>query len=324
MNLSKNALLLRCCYLFYQENLTIQEIAQQMNISRFKVSRYIKEAQEKGIVQVQFHDPGIEHERLAMQMEQTLPFKRVIVVPTPYDTDVDGSRLAVGRAAVDLFQDLAPETTLGITWGRTVAYMVDNLPADRLQIRSVVELAGGFGQITTDLSARAVTLRSAEKLKAECVQLPAPIITDSVLSARSMMAESSIRNTLELAAQADVAVTGIGPINLDSLLHRSGFLSSEDFWQLRESGAVGSIIGRFFNLHGEECDTDYRDRAIALTLPTFCQIPERIALAAGKHKVDSLVGLANGQLITTLVTDSETALEVLERYQQYPDGITAE
>ena len=71
MSLPKESQLLRCCYLFYRENMTMQEISRQLQISRFKVSRYIKEAVEKGIVQVHFRDSSIEHEELALQLERT-------------------------------------------------------------------------------------------------------------------------------------------------------------------------------------------------------------------------------------------------------------
>jgi DNA-binding transcriptional regulator LsrR (DeoR family) len=189
--------------------------------------------------------------------------------------------------------------------------MVDNLPNEKLQARMVVDLAGGFGQISSSLSARAVTLRSAEKLKAECVQLPAPTIVDSVSAARSMLNETTIRRTLELAAQAHVAVTGIGPITLESLLYQSGFVSEDEMRRLQERGAVGSIIGRFYDINGSELVSEFRDRAIALSLDAYRRIPERIALGAGDGKVQSIIGLARGQLITTLVTDSQTATTLL-------------
>lgn len=323
MSLSNNALLLRCCYLFYQKQMTIQEIAERLGISRFKVSRHLKDAQKRGVVEVQFHDPNVEFERLGLQLEQGLGLKQVVVVPTPYGAAADSVRLAVGRAGVHLFSDITPETVIGITWGRTVANMVDNLPSEKLQAKRVVDLAGGFGQISSSVSARAVTLRSAEKLKAECVQLPAPTIMDSIATAKSLLGESSIRRALELAAGSDIAVTGVGPMNSDSLLFRSGFLSDADLAKLEAMHAVGSVIGRFYDINGDEVDSEFRERAIALSLDDFRKIPERIAFGAGETKVDSIVGLARGHLVTALVTDSQTATALLERVESNSDKASA-
>ncbi|HEX4298446.1 MAG TPA: sugar-binding domain-containing protein [Devosia sp.] len=315
MSISTNATMLRCCYLFYQDQMTIQQIAERLDISRFKVSRHLKEAQRRGIVEVQFHDPNVEFERLGLELEQLLGLRQAIVVPTPYGASPESVRLAVGRAGADIFNDVTPETSVAITWGRTVAHMVDSLPADRLQAKRVVDLAGGFGEISSSVSARAVTLRSAEKLGAECVQVPAPTIVGSVETARSLLAEPSIRRVLDLAAASQIAVTGIGPLNEDSLLVKSGFLSDADLDLLRAKGAVGSVIGRFYDVDGNELDTEFRDRAIALDLERFKKIPSRIAFAGGESKLDSLVGLARGRLISTLVTDSQTAAALAARFK---------
>ncbi len=68
----KDALLLRCAYLFYQEDKDILEIARTLGISRFRVSRYLKEAKERGIVRIELRDPSIEWEKLAIQLERAL------------------------------------------------------------------------------------------------------------------------------------------------------------------------------------------------------------------------------------------------------------
>ena len=318
MSLPKHSLLLRCCYLFYHENMTMQEIAKQLHISRFKVSRYIKEAVEKGIVQVHFHDSNIEHEKLALQLERTFPIKAAVVVPTPYRSDISAVRLAVGQAGASLLAGIKPDTSLSITWGRTIAHLVDNLPTDQLRAQRVVDLAGGFGQVTDEISARAVTLQLARKLNAECFQLPAPTIVENIATAHALRNEPIIRNTLEIAAESDIAIMGVGPTDVDSLLYRSGYVSARDFAYLKESKAVGSIFGRFYDLNGRECDTEFRERAIALTFDDLRKIPERIALTMGQHRIQAILGLLYGELITTLVTDSDTATAVLERRYALP------
>ena len=314
MSLSKHSHLLRSCYLFYHENMTMREIAKQLHISRFKVSRYIKEAVDKGIVQVHFHDSNIEHEKLALQLERTFPIKLAVVVPTPYRSDISAVRLAVGRAGAKLLADIKPETSVSITWGRTIAHLVDNLPSDQLEARRVVDLAGGFGQVTDEISARAVTLQIARKLNAQCFQLPAPTIVENIATAHALSNEPIIRNTLAIASKSDIAIMGVGPTDVDSLLYRSGYVSESDFATLKASQAVGSIFGRFYDLNGSECDTEFRERAIALTFDDLRKIPERIALTMGAHRIQAILGLMYGELITTLVTDSDTATAVLERH----------
>ncbi len=315
MSVSRNAEMLRCCVLYYQEQLAIQQIAERLNISRFKVSRYLKEAQGRGIVEVQIHDPNVEFEHLALRVEQALGLDEVVVVPTPFEASSESIRLAIGRAGSALFDDVTPETSVSITWGRTIAYMVDSLPGGKLNGHRVVDLAGGFGEVSSSVSSRAVTLRTAEKLNAECVQVPAPTIVGNAETARSLLAEDSIRRALDLAAESQIAVTGIGPVSKDSLIYLSGFMTDADITALRKKhGAVGSIIGRFYDIEGREVESEFKSRAIALEMDRFLSIPKRIAFAGGQAKLDSLIGVARGGLITTLVTDSQTATALLEAY----------
>ncbi|MCC7161433.1 MAG: sugar-binding transcriptional regulator [Anaerolineae bacterium] len=308
----KDALLLRCAYLFYQEDKDILEIARMLGISRFRVSRYLKEAKERGIVRIELRDPSIEWEKLAIQLERALDLPRVIVFPAPYEGELDQLRLSVGEGAAALFDEIQPDMTIGISWGRTIAQMVSAVPDKKIAAKRVVELAGGFAEVMPGVSGSAVAARFAEKLNAECVHLPAPIIVKTSTTAESLLAEESIRRTLDLAASADMSIIGIAPMHPDSLMHRSASISETDFKALGKTGAVGSILGRFFDADGVECDTALSERAISLPFEQFRKIRERIVLAPGTHKIPSIRALARGKLLTTLVTDSRTASELLE------------
>ena len=144
--------------------------------------------------------------------------------------------------------------------------------------------------------------------------MPAPTIVENIETARALSNEPIIRNTLAIASESDIAIMGVGPTDVDSLLYRSGYVSERDFAHLKESHAVGSIFGRFYDLNGRECDTEFRERAIALTFDNLRKIPERIALTMGAHRIEAILGLIYGEMITTLVTDSDTATAVLEKH----------
>lgn len=308
----KDALLLRCAYLFYQEDKDILEIARALEISRFRVSRYLKEAKERGIVRIELRDPSIEWEKLAIQLERALDLPRVVVLPAPYEAELDHLRLAVGEGAAMLFDEIQPDMTIAISWGRTIAQMVSAFSDRKVTAKRVVELAGGFAEVMPGVSGSAVAARFAEKLSAECVHLPAPIIVKTSATAESLLAEESIRRTLELAAGADMSIIGIAPMHPDSLMHRSASLSEKDLQALTKAQAIGSILGRFFDAEGNECATALRKRAISLPFDQYRKIKERIVLAPGTHKIPAIKALARGKLLTTLVTDSRTASKLLD------------
>lgn len=315
-HLSLKSLMLRSCYLYYIDGMDIQDISKLLGISRFKVSRYISKAREDGLISLHINDPDIDFEAQAIQVEQAFKLHRVIVVPVTANANRDEQRQAIGRGGAVIFENLDRDCNLAITWGRTMAYLIKEMAPGASTIKNVVELAGSVGKITKEVSAHAVSTTAAEKLNAACIQLPAPIIVESSATAEILMKEPSIQQTLSMASECDLAISGVGPVrDTDSSLHRAGYLSEQDLLSLEQSGAVGSILGRFFDKEGNECDTPFKDRVIALDLTEYKKIPERILCAGGMHKVDAIFALARNGVITSLVTDSETAMILLEKIQ---------
>ena len=171
--------------------------------------------------------------------------------------------------------------------------------------------------IAGSISAHAVALEAARKFDAHCVQLPAPILVDSPETAKSLKSEMIIQRVLKMAKRCDIALSGVGPVSdMDSSYYKANFLTEEDFNKLEKYGAVGSLLGRFFDINGKECETEFKYRVIALDFDAYKKIPERIVFAGGEHKLDAIYALASSGVITTLVTDSNTAVGLIEKIQK--------
>lgn len=315
--LSKKSLMLRCCYLCYIEGLDYKVISEQLGISRFRVSRYIEEARESGMITLQINDPDLNNETMALELEKKFGLERVIIATVAPNSDRETVRHAIGRIGAQLFLDLDPSTNIAITWGRTISYMVDDIPQGKIKCSNVIEMAGSVGTITSSMSAHTVALLAAEKMEANCIQLPAPIIADSATTAEAILRETVINRAVEMAKKCDLAVSGVGPVeDKDSSLHSAGYLSPSDLDNLDHCGAVGSIFGRFYDRKGKECNTEFKGRAIALSLEDYLKIPQRAVLAGGKHKLEGIYALVKNKVINVLVTDNETAQLLLDKSQE--------
>ncbi len=98
--LNKESLLLRSVYLFYREKMNIQTIGKKLGISRFRVSRYLKEAEEKGIVKIEINDDNLLYESLACELEEKFNIGKVIIVPVTTTMEEDLVRKIVGGKCV--------------------------------------------------------------------------------------------------------------------------------------------------------------------------------------------------------------------------------
>jgi deoxyribonucleoside regulator len=304
--LDKESLLLRCVYLFYKDKTSMQTIGHKLGISRFRVSRYLKEAEEKRIVKIEINDDKLIYESLACDLQKKYGVGRVIIVPVTATMDEDLIRKMVGQKGAELLASARQDFTIGITWGRTIALMIESISESGLKVRRIAELTGGPGLVDAGMPTNTLAV-FAKKLLTHCYQMPSPIIVSSVEIGRSLKLDKSIRTTLEMSKTSEIAICGISTLDKGSMLFRTGFIDEDDLTDLKEKGAVGSILGRFFDKDGQEIDSELKERVISIDFEDFRKIPERIILAGGWGKAECIRGLLRGGLVSTIITDNITA-----------------
>jgi DNA-binding transcriptional regulator LsrR (DeoR family) len=92
----------------------------------------------------------------------------------------------------------------------------------------------------------------------------------------------------------------------------SGDISSEELEIIRQTGAIGSVCGLHFDIHGEQVAKFCSERTVTIQREKLNQIPIRIGMACGVGKAESILGALRGKFVTHLITDSITARQVLK------------
>jgi deoxyribonucleoside regulator len=157
----------------------------------------------------------------------------------------------------------------------------------------------------------------AQKLHASFRFLSAPLLVENEALAAALRRERTIEETLTLAAQADVALIGIGTPQpeLSSFL-RAGYLSRSEMESLVSSGVVGDIVAHQFDENGLRLDISANRRAISLDADSLRRIPRVIAVSGGVSKARAILAGLRGRYCTCLVTDARAAQVVLELQRQ--------
>jgi DNA-binding transcriptional regulator LsrR (DeoR family) len=302
-------LLVRIAWLYYMEGLTHQEIGNRLRLPRVKVTRLLKKAREEGIVEFHIAKPTA-HLVLERDLRQHFGLKDAFIVPTP----LRGGRLraALGEAAARHLQSLfRPGLVVGLGMGRTLAeipHFVEPYP-DGMCV--FVEMVGGAGRTDLGFDTYNVSWRLAERCGGAAEHVFTPVVVESAESRAALLQAPQIVATLARAAQCDVALVGIGNIEDDMLLCQLGYCDVDTARNLRARGAVGDILGHFFDLSGQPVACELDERLIALSLDQLRAIPTVIAVAGGLEKTDAIVGALRGPYANVLVTDMETARAVL-------------
>jgi DNA-binding transcriptional regulator LsrR (DeoR family) len=310
-------LAVRAAWLSYVGGYTQEQIAQRLGVSRVKVHRLSALAQQLGFVKV-----SIEHElastiALENELNQAYGLKTCILVPSMGDETgrrSDAATAALGTAGarfLERYLDREPSATIGIGWGRTLSAVADTLlrrPHPHNRFVSVL------GSLTRHAAANPydVIHRLARKTGGEGFILPVPFIADAVADKALLMAQKSVGKIITLAGSADLYILGIGQCNATASAFQAGQITKRELQELQAAGAVGDLLGRFFDIDGSILHSEFNERVMGLE-PEALAHRQVVAIAGGAGKIPALTGALRTGKISGLITDEVTAKALLER-----------
>jgi DNA-binding transcriptional regulator LsrR (DeoR family) len=175
----------------------------------------------------------------------------------------------------------------------------------------IVQLDGGVPYGRHPNETADIVHRAALALDARAVALMTPLYVDTTEIRDALVGDTGIREALALARRADLAFFGLGAVSRRSNLYATGYLSDDLIDTLLDEGAVGEILGRFFDEQGQPRGLDLSERTIGLSLEDLHHVPFRCLLASGESKVDAIRGALAGGYANAIVMDEPTALALL-------------
>lgn len=301
-------LLERVAWLYHVTKKTQQEIANMLNISRSKVSRILQEAERKGIVESRVKLRNHQYyPEVELELTSLFQLHDCLVVPTLEEHRVD----FFGDAAAQYIERIIEEgDILGVAWGWTLKEVFSRFKTGKdLSSVTIVQLLGGLSSEGPEMNIYDVTKYIPG---AKYYYLYAPAIVSCPEARKYFMLEPQIQKVFEMMSKIDKAFLGVGDVGVEASLLKAGFVTAQQMNELVESGAVGDVVGRYFDLEGRPVKTEMDERIVGITLEQLRNIPLRVGLALGERKVKPLVGALRGGYINSLITDYATALGVIK------------
>jgi DNA-binding transcriptional regulator LsrR (DeoR family) len=322
----RDELLATVASLYYKLNKSQGEIAARLDMSSSTVSRLLREAHERGIVQITIHMPIPRDLELEQAFVERFGLKDAYILQTSSETSHDGDTLlrAIGRLAATylerVIETLTAGSSIGVAWGTGVHATVSALPDNSGHNIDVVQLLGGVGELVVD--SPDLGRMVAQKLGGRHYDLHAPALVERAQVREVLLQEPVVRESILRARSVRLAINGIGTVQDEaSSFLRAGLLSRTDLSNLRQQGVIGEICGHFYDIEGRWERFDINERIIGLELDDLRRIPQSIAVARGPLKAVAILGALRGQFMRVLATDDITARAVLQADGQ--SGITS-
>lgn len=295
----------RIAWLYYVEGLTQAEIAELLGISRVKVVRDLQICRQTGLVQIQINGRLAPCVALERALVKRYGLTQAVVVPSPHDPAHLPATLGVAVGAW-LSEKIGPGQTLGIGWGRTLHWSVRALRRREIPDLTVVSLLGGIGR-GSEINMYETASRVAETLGAQCYYLAAPAYASSASLRDMLLEQAGLREVLERARRADIAVVSVGSLGPESTNRRIGLLDEEELPGLEAAGAVGDLLCTFLDAAGRPVDHPLNRRAVGLPVEDLRRVPTSVLASGGPEKVPIVKAALVGGYVNTLITDERTA-----------------
>lgn len=299
--------------MYYLEGLTQAKIAKKMGVTRSTISRMITEARSEGIVRIKIQRKFTYDKKLRSELIGEFDLlDAVIYNGQPESSERYLAHLgAVGAQAVKPY--LKDNIVLGAAWGTTLYATIQALEIDaQLKNVKIVQLVGSLGERSLDIDGHELVHDLVNKLGAEGYYLNTPYIVDSPDTVEALMSVQSVCETMEMMKECQVGLFGVGSLELDySTFFNAGYLVLDEMKGLTVHGAVGNVCGLFFNIEGKPTAREFQQRSLTISNRDLSRIPIRIGIAGGSGKINAILGALRGKYINVLVTDDQTAQEVL-------------
>ncbi|MGF1472050.1 MAG: sugar-binding transcriptional regulator [Rubrobacteraceae bacterium] len=301
--------------LYYIEDLTQEQIAQRVGGSRSNVSRMLKEARDRGLVEIRINSPLRTVPGLQEELKARLGLRDCLVLDSgggTRDLDVADTRGRIGALTMRYLQETITDgSVVGVGWSRTVYNGVDERYLRKKRDVTVVQMMGSVGGSIPQLDGISITARLAGALGARAHYLHAPMLVADATVRNGLLRDRNIWRTLKAARQADIIIIGVGAIDRDHGQYLTGYLDDNDLEYIRRSGAVGDSCGAYFARDGSHIPLEMNERSIATEYEDLIRIPKRICASFGPNKALANVGAVRSKLINTLITDEPTAVDML-------------
>lgn len=312
MDPETHELLARVASMYYEREMTQNEIADELDLSRVKVYRLLREARAANVVQISIDWPIKREPTLEAALREAFGLHDARVLRTTPDQSMPRLR-QIGYLGARFLEPLLAHTSrMAICLGRSTYEVIHAMQPDLQAHVQVVQAIGSLPYPREEYDSSILARELAQKLGGQVMYLTSPLMADSPHAASVIRSQKHIQHTLHAARSADIALLGIG--NLDpqsSGFVREGFLSAEELSAMIAGGAVGDIAWRIFAADGSEYPCEFNHRVIGISLDELREVRTTVAVAAGLDKVRAIVGALRTGAINVLCTDDQTAGAVL-------------
>jgi deoxyribonucleoside regulator len=301
--------LVQVARLYYEEDLSQQQIADRLGVSRSLIAQYLQRARDAGIVRIQIIDQSNACAELEATLKKKTGIKFITVTPNPHLSQALSVGAVATAAANYLTDRLRDGDTFGLAWGRTSSLVVDQLSPPPTHGIDVLPLMGESGHSGMHSQMNQLVVRAAERLRATPHFLSLPMVLSTPKLRNDLVREAGITDVIELWNRVNFACMGIGVV--PPVPGMVVYIGDEYLPRMVKAGAVGDMCGIYYDRQGRIIESGLEDRMISIRVDQLKAIDSLVAVACGADKAGAVLGAVRTGLVSALFIDQSMAEEIV-------------
>ncbi|ABV34262.1 MULTISPECIES: sugar-binding transcriptional regulator [Pseudothermotoga] len=308
-------LLFEVAFDYYVKNMLQKDIARKLGVSRVQVSKYLKMAVERKIVRIEVIPPKIPEKleiEYAKLFKEKFDLKKLLLTNSHSNNQLLLQSLA--RKAWEFLSGLPDESlNIGIGWGTTMYTLATyeyNLQKHNWKI---VPLSGGTFKLSDrHFDSNFIAQNFAERLNAKSIPVYFPFLMDNIEQKQQFQNTEEFTFINSMWNNLDIVICSVGYSISRSPLFRQNVFDGSTLNTLEKLKIVGDVLTHYFDINGKIYDLDFMKKVNNITFEQYMKSRLKIVVAGGFHKIESIAGLLKGKLTDVLITDINTAKNVIE------------
>ena len=291
--------------MYYVDKLRQNEIAKRMDMTPMMISRYLRKAEDLGIVSIHIRTPWATDMQLGKQVAEHYRLDECIALESK--SEEESSSVVAGYFA-DYFPTMVRDRyIIGISWGKTISEFALKVPYMNVTGCEVLQLNGGLVTKNQSMMPSAILHNLGQKLNAVTYPMNAPLYVESKEIKELLMDNPTNKIVSDKARIADVAIVGVSPLSWKSTTMTFTKYTESEYEQLEKARCIGDIASIFIDKDGNQVQWCRKDAAMSVSLSTMTRARHVVCLAGEVSKAEVLKACAKKRYFNTLITTKKTA-----------------
>lgn len=245
---------------------------------------------------------------LTEELKRILGINMVFIVPGDSASNPSVLRFMGQRTATYVLPLLKAQSVIGVTGGRSVAAVAENMPAGHYPKVTVIPARGGMGK-SHGTQSNSIAAMMAGRLGAQKEMMYLPDSIDRKIL-EALKSDPQIKEVFEKLQIMDLLIFGIGRADV---MAKARNFPPDRIEELKKAGARSEAFGYYFDSDGKMV---FPSSSVGITMEQFQKVPHVVAVAGGADKAEAILSATKVRHDMVLITDESAAKNIMKRYEE--------